>query len=154
MSSHRKSHTLAPWTTAEVEALNAFQANRRWHPFTCGNRPHPGNAEGVLTATAAGWRCSSCDYTQDWAHAFMADPRWISELFESDALREALGRQVREAWVAWAQRQGNSKPSWLVGWDDLDAGQREVDEEIGLKLFWAGYSRGLQDGRGGCKWIS
>jgi hypothetical protein len=45
--------------------------------------------------------------------------------------REALGRLVRETWVAWAREQSDPKPSWLTGWDDLDGGQREVDMRIG-----------------------
>ncbi len=45
--------------------------------------------------------------------------------------REMLGRLVRHAWVRWAREQPDPKPSWLVGWDELDAGQREVDMRIG-----------------------
>jgi hypothetical protein len=45
--------------------------------------------------------------------------------------REDLGRIVRETWVKWALGQPDPKPSWLTGWDDLDAGQREVDMLIG-----------------------
>lgn len=45
--------------------------------------------------------------------------------------REALGRLVRETWVAWAREQPAPKGSWLAGWDELDDGQREVDMRIG-----------------------
>lgn len=45
--------------------------------------------------------------------------------------REACGRLVRETWVKWASEQPDPKPSWLVPWEDLDAGQREVDMRIG-----------------------
>lgn len=45
--------------------------------------------------------------------------------------RDHLGRVVRETWVAWAREQPDPKPSWLTGWDQLDAGQREVDKRIG-----------------------
>lgn len=48
--------------------------------------------------------------------------------------REALGRIVRQTWVAWAGEQPDPKPSWLLGWDDLDAGQREVDMRIGVAI--------------------
>jgi hypothetical protein len=48
-----------------------------------------------------------------------------------DLPAEDLGRLVREAWVAWASKQPDPKPSWLTGWDDLDAGQREADMLIG-----------------------
>ena len=45
--------------------------------------------------------------------------------------REQRGQTVRETWVTWAKRQRAPKRSWLVGWDDLDSGQREVDMLIG-----------------------
>jgi hypothetical protein len=47
-----------------------------------------------------------------------------------DTPREAGGRLVRDVWVRWATRQPNAKPSWVVPWDQLDAGQREVDCRI------------------------
>lgn len=70
----------APWTGEQVNALNAYQTSGAMHPFTCGNRPHEGDAEAVLQATSDGWVCTTatCGYTQDWAHAFMADPETLS----------------------------------------------------------------------------
>ena len=35
--------------------------------------------------------------------------------------REALGRLVRQVWMDWAREQPDPKPSWLAGWDELDA---------------------------------
>ncbi len=63
----------APWTSEQVTALNLFQQQGGVHPFTCG--AHVGSSP-VLDATHAGWICpdQDCAYTQDWAHAFMADP--------------------------------------------------------------------------------
>lgn len=63
----------APWTDEQVERLNAHQRDRRFHPYTCGNRGgHPFEPEygdhGVLRATREGWVCPYCDYTQKWAH--------------------------------------------------------------------------------------
>jgi hypothetical protein len=52
----------------------------------------------------------------------------------ADGPREALGRQVRDVWVQWASEQPDPKPTWLVGWDELDEGQREVDMRIGETL--------------------
>lgn len=52
--------------------------------------------------------------------------------------REALGAFVRQVWVEWAREQDDPKPSWLTSWDELDAGQREVDMRIGTALFEAG----------------
>jgi hypothetical protein len=45
--------------------------------------------------------------------------------------REELGQLVRETWVGWAAGQPAAKPSWLVPWEALDDGQREVDMRIG-----------------------
>lgn len=59
----------APWTEVEVAALNRFQTSGFVHEFTC-IEDH-GAASRVLTATADGWRCPSCAYTQNWAHRFM-----------------------------------------------------------------------------------
>lgn len=58
----------APWTEEQVQRLNEWQQDSRFHPFTCGK------CGKVLTATPNGWICGSCDYTQDWAHDFMACP--------------------------------------------------------------------------------
>lgn len=65
----------APWTSEQVDALNRFQQEGGMHPFTCGAL-HSSGQSPVLDATHSGWICpdSSCEYTQDWAHAFMADP--------------------------------------------------------------------------------
>ncbi|GAA3590896.1 hypothetical protein [Streptomyces osmaniensis] len=67
----------APWTPEQVTALNEFQQRGGIHPFTCGGDHAPGSP--LLVAYADGWRCpqpygEACDYRQDWAHAFMADP--------------------------------------------------------------------------------
>src|SRR3990167_119406 len=50
----------------------------------------------------------------------------------SDVLptREDGGRIVREAWVAWAQKQPTRKPSWLIPWSELDETDREADRCI------------------------
>lgn len=66
-----------PWDDATVAALNDFQRNGRMHPFTCPNRGDGNHRRdsrdlGLLEATANGWRCPDCDYTQQWAHPFMA----------------------------------------------------------------------------------
>jgi phosphodiesterase/alkaline phosphatase D-like protein len=53
----------------------------------------------------------------------------------ADTDREARARLVRETWVRWASRQRRPKKSWLIGWDDLDAGQREVDMLIGDAIY-------------------
>lgn len=52
--------------------------------------------------------------------------------------REELGRAVRQVWVAWAHEQPAPKPSWLLPWEALDDGQREVDMRIGEALHETG----------------
>lgn len=71
----------APFTAEQVEGLNRWQRSTWVHPFTCGNRDTPEHETmdpecdwGVLVATADGWVCRHCSYTQDWAHDYMVDP--------------------------------------------------------------------------------
>jgi len=64
----------ATFTEEQVRNLNNWQDSNVVHPFKCknwGDGQHRG--DGALQATAAGWVCVDCDYTQGWAHAFMAD---------------------------------------------------------------------------------
>lgn len=59
---------LAPFTPAQVKALNAFaSAAHVRHPS-----PRSGRlCDRLPAATATGWRCS-CGWRQYWAWAFMA----------------------------------------------------------------------------------
>ena len=50
---------------------------------------------------------------------------------QGDELWEHLGRVVRETWVDCAAGQDDPKPSHLVGWDELDEWNKEVDRRIG-----------------------
>ena len=64
----------------EIERLNHWQNAGQFHPFTCPNRGDGEHRQfngdlGALVATRRGWICPWCDYTQDWAHDFMADHR-------------------------------------------------------------------------------
>jgi len=54
----------APWTGAQVDALNRYQRLAGTHEFTCGN-DHGGDK--MLVATRKGWICPHCDYVQSWA---------------------------------------------------------------------------------------
>lgn len=74
------SHLFPPWTDEQVQSLNAYQRAGFMHPFTCPNRSdgqhrNDGSDLGTLVAGTDGWWCRDCEYTQRWAHAFMADPR-------------------------------------------------------------------------------
>jgi len=62
----------APWTAQQVGALNAFQARRDIHPFTCPN--DHGELDRTLVAKEHGWTCPHCDYRQTWAHDVMFNP--------------------------------------------------------------------------------
>lgn len=64
-----------PWDVPTVTALNRYQREGQFHPFTCGNGQSGQHVGGVsLIATPDGWRCpmGHCDYTQNWAWSFMA----------------------------------------------------------------------------------
>jgi hypothetical protein len=84
----------APWTPEQVAALNRFQAEGGLHPFTCGNDHATGALH--LVAHEDGWHCwlPDCDYRQDWAHAFMADPDAWPKLFSD--LRKAAATEATE----------------------------------------------------------
>lgn len=76
----------APFTPEQVEQLNRYQQGGWMHPFTCG----VGTGRHLdLVATEAGWICPDCDYTQDWAHGFMADREVLDSLEASR--RELFG---------------------------------------------------------------
>lgn len=60
---------MAPWSEAQVAALNTWNASGYVHPFTCAV-----HSDMPLVATIDGWRCHMhCGYRQDWAHNFMMD---------------------------------------------------------------------------------
>lgn len=65
-----------------------------------------------------------------------ADPD--NDLTALPETREPLGRMVRQIWINWAKEQANPKPSWLLPWESLDDGQKEVDMWIGETLHTAG----------------
>jgi hypothetical protein len=82
----------APFTPEQVAALNRFQQNENGHPFTCANGRDDKHldGEGVLVATPEGWICPYCDYTQDWAHDFMAE----RPSYDAVRLSQQLRRQT------------------------------------------------------------
>lgn len=70
-------------TQEQIDALNRHQTERRFHPFTCGNRRGSPewkathlDGEGVLVATLDGWRCPYCDYRQDFSPLALKIPDW------------------------------------------------------------------------------
>jgi hypothetical protein len=74
----------------------------------------------------------------------------MNEAFEkinggSMALRERLGRRVRDSWLAWAMEQPNPKPNWLLPYDQLSTEQKDVDCRIGLALYRLGQREAGED---------
>lgn len=67
----------APFTEAQIDALNAWQQNGKNHPYTCGSPTH--RYPTPLIATTPGWACTEagCEYKQTWAHPI---PAAISKL--------------------------------------------------------------------------
>lgn len=78
----------APFTDDEVDALNLYQASGVFHPFTCAN-----GDRFDLVASNSGWKCPYCGYTQDWAHHWMVDKRFIkSHVDVMGKLRQKYGQ--------------------------------------------------------------
>jgi hypothetical protein len=84
----------ALWTPEQVAALNASQASGRYSPMRCEGdhvRPAP-----RLVAYEDGWQCWSpeCEYTQDWAYEWMADPQMPGP--PKETLKEKIMREMPE----------------------------------------------------------
>lgn len=86
----------APWTEQQVASLTAFQADGRFHPFTC-----PGafgtcgqKDDRNLRPTIDGWVCACGSYRQPWAWSFMLtyDPQTAD--FAGDALLDTAIDEV------------------------------------------------------------
>ncbi len=71
----------APFTKEEAEKLNQYQKLGFLHEFTCPNK-HPDRT--LIAKEGAGWYCPHCDYTQNWAHAFM---------LEAEEIKKSLDRE-------------------------------------------------------------
>lgn len=74
------------FTADQVENLAFNQTQGATHPFTCPNRGDGRHRNaygdlGALVATTRGWICPFCDYTQDWAHDFMANAKLDKSAF-------------------------------------------------------------------------
>lgn len=62
----------APWSSETALTLIDFQQIGHLHPFTC---PRDHRGQYALVANNGGWFCPAddCDYTQNWAWAYMTD---------------------------------------------------------------------------------
>lgn len=110
----------APFTDTQVRGLNEYQTGidfgHRMPPFTCGNRGdgkhgEEGGDKGVLIATAKGWVCPSCEYTQDWAHSFMASSRssFMPTFFEQVLSAEEKIACVEKIHAGYVQLRGKRR---------------------------------------------
>lgn len=95
----------APWTEQQIAALNAYQRSGRMHPFTCGNEQH--KLHQTLIAERDGWYCpdDACDYRQDWAAAWMADPAALEAMGPpwpepSAAAKAAVAQQLARSYAS------------------------------------------------------
>ena len=64
----------APFTEEQVAAINNYQKNAPFHPFTCCGHACDRSEredEGLLIATLDGLVCPCGKWTQDWVHDFM-----------------------------------------------------------------------------------
>jgi hypothetical protein len=127
----------APFTSEQVDALNAFQKSGRMHPFTCGGEHVSGGP--YLVARRDGWHCSDpyaegCGYTQNWAHAFMADPGAWPAPFPAPTARPTPASVPVQASSGTAQDgladtgtefvQQTDSPDW----DAIEAAEAETTE--------------------------
>ncbi len=73
----------APFTPEQVTSLWHYQFGpwktypgtkiaMVFHPFTCPKPSGADHGDVDLVPTVRGWICPFCDYTQNWAHGFMA----------------------------------------------------------------------------------
>ena len=138
------SEVTAPFTPVQVQRLNEWQTNTgggfRGHPFTCANRgdgkhQSAGGDLGILIATESGWVCPDCEYTQDWAHALMAEnrlplPPSILSMMESGQDRTANLRCHISAYQAMAKKE---KRGAQVMVDCLLKRQQEVEAKAKTK---------------------
>ena len=98
----------APWSGEQVSALNTFQQRGNIHPFTCG-AVHSSGRSPLLVATPDEWICPdpSCDYTQDWAHAFMAaSDDIVARPNKATVPCSAVGFRVRHNPHSWEPQPG------------------------------------------------
>ena len=114
------------------ETPGPFRVGGHWG-VTVVQDPEQGEKTGVLWATAQ--TLEYADMIVSALNAFLPVPLQPGDPAEP---REAVGALVRQIWVEWAREQPDPKPSWLLSWEQLDAGQREVDMRIGTALFTAG----------------
>jgi hypothetical protein len=136
----------APWTADQVAALERFQTEGHMHPFTCGGDQH--SMAPRMIPSRSGWHCPDpdCSYTQDWAHAFMAQPAawpkpWPGQRYRLTAApRDPEAERAAEERAAQAAVDSERSAAWL-------AAQRA---DTGLRDQYAAAINAKIDGTAGC----
>jgi hypothetical protein len=106
----------APFTQEQIVYLNQFQVAGVMHPFTC--RDH---IEVSLVATESGWICpTECDYTQNWAHDFMADGSAVRDLTPPPppSWRVGVGAAPGTDWQAQYRDPYSTPGTWEYNHDE------------------------------------
>jgi len=134
----------APWTSEQVDILNAFQRRGDVHEFTC---PTEHDADRTLFATVAGWICPHCDYRQDWAHRamlIMPERRLPCDVMLPPATIIAKGCDFATLFVAFKAREG--LPPEQCRFDDPKVIHKHpiITEEIPISVKSSDYN---YDGR-------
>lgn len=123
---------LAPFAPDQVKLLNEYQRLGAMHPFTCGT-----HSDTSLVASTDGWTCPHseglspidvrCDYTQDWAHAFMADPEAIAGMRQQVEWmhgRVVETRQQRIEAACEVMHDAYEKAALGAGWETQKASRK------------------------------
>jgi len=97
----------APWSPEVAVNLNAFQRRGHFHPFTCGLDSDHGS---LIARVGGGWVCPNdeCDYTQDWAHSFMAD-----RYPDRDGERGEITVTTDGPWWQWIKYSWEARGRWV-----------------------------------------
>lgn len=110
--------------TLRLGACEEAEAAERGSAATAPTSQKPVNGT-CCSCSYAGAEETPCEAREDRTHC---EHWWDgSDGDQNENLREHLGRALRAAWLAWARRQPNPKPSWLLPWEDLPAEHQEVD---------------------------
>lgn len=57
----------------------------------------------------------------------------------SHKVREELGKLVRETWISYCKETGNTKPSHIAPWVEIDEWDKEADRRIGETIWNAAF---------------
>jgi hypothetical protein len=59
--------------------------------------------------------------------------------------REALGKRVRDVWIEYCKKIGDTKPSHIAPWEALSEADKEADRLIGEELYQLGYDSAVKE---------